>query len=127
MNHINLSDYYYLSKLDSGNITNLINQWREICNLTDHNTHNKLTLIKPIIYDINDINKNYKYIITSKYRGQFYNMSEILLLLLNIWKSNYLFDKKKEEFEICIQDEISSYAIYYQYISHSYQIIFIFY
>lgn len=125
MNHINLSEYYYLSKLESENVTNLINKWREICNLNDNNQNTNL--IKSIIYDTNDINKKYKYIITSKYRGQYYNISEIILLLLNIWKSNFLFNKKKEEFETCIQDDITSYAIYYQQISHSYQILFLFY
>ena len=127
MNHFNLSEYYYLSKLETGNITNIINKWREICNLQDSNTNLNIDLVKPIVYEINDINKKYKYIITSKYRGQYYNISEIISLLLNIWKSNFLFTQKKEEFETCIQDNITSYAIYYQQISHSYQILFIFY
>ena len=141
MEQLNLSNHFYLSEIDSYYITNEINKWRNICNLTDDNlnTSNKVStnqnlIIEPINYSKNDfvnIEKNkYKYTIRANYRGNYFNISEILLLIINIWKKRYFIRLDKgipKEFDICISNEINSYSIYYTNINHYYQFVFIFY
>jgi hypothetical protein len=133
MNQLNLSNHFYLSEIDSYYITNEFNKWRQMCNLNDENSVsiNQNLFIESINYNTNQISnieKNkYKYILRANYRGSYYNISEILLLIINIWKTRYFITSNKEEFEVCISDEIKSYSIYYTNVNHYYQFVFIFY
>ncbi len=109
MSNINLSDYQFISILESEIITQKINNWRKYNNL------NKIN------YSL--INNNYKYLIKANYRGSYFNFSEMLFLILSIWETQ---KNKKPEYNICVNLDIQNYYIYYYVNNHNYYFIFLF-
>lgn len=110
MTQLNLNNYHFISYLESELITHTINNWRLANNL------NKLQYL-----EIN--NNNYKYSIKANYRGLYFNFSEILYLILTIWKTQ---KNKKPEYNTCMNNDINNYYIYYTIVNHNFYFIFLF-
>lgn len=112
MNQNSLSNYNYISILESELITQTINNWRNLNNVSNIKYH-----------EITEYNNEYKFKITASYRGCYFNFSEMLYLILNVWETQ---KNKKKEYNICINKDISNYYIYYNVSGHNYDFLFLF-
>ncbi len=105
-NYYDLSSYHLLSVLETHELLNAINSWRN----------------KDIKY-VNNI-LDYKYAISassSSYKNSYYSLSEIIFIVLNIWNL-----KKQDEFNILTSDDITTMSIYYKNINHRFHFLFLF-